>query len=362
MDTHSLHHSQTMSKGQYSRKDQEKMNAWLRNQNHCGIWCRRLSIGLQQRWVRVHVRARRHSKQKVQNFWISPVQGSHSNESTASSSQLWQSDVNPRSSAGTPAAETTKNPIGRSLSHHNLTISQNYVVHFEKVSSNVRQKLGRQPGDDMPEIDVNTMIWGICPPHVIFCVSPTFHPLPTLSTHRASASSSCFRSSVPTPRSCPSRRGVKVFLDLRQKPPLNHNWDVDSVRWNISFYSSHEPAPDIAPQTRTQPPLTDVNLHPVENHCGHLRLLHANAHSFVELILRRLDCFLCHLDCWNLLLHHRWHLDNLIGVLNVWYFDGLLESLNGGNLFLHLDRGISFVSVLHSRHCSCTIWILGIAA
>ena len=29
------------------------MNEWWRNQNHCDIWCRRLSIGLQQCWVRV---------------------------------------------------------------------------------------------------------------------------------------------------------------------------------------------------------------------------------------------------------------------------------------------------------------------
>ena len=58
-------------------------------------------------------------------------------------------------------AETTKNPIGTRLSHHNLTISWNFVGHLEKFYSNVRQKLGRPPGDDMPEIDVNTMIWRI---------------------------------------------------------------------------------------------------------------------------------------------------------------------------------------------------------
>ena len=39
------------------------------------------------------------------------------NENTASSSQVRQSDVNPCSRAGKPAAETTKNPIVTKLSH-----------------------------------------------------------------------------------------------------------------------------------------------------------------------------------------------------------------------------------------------------
>ena len=51
------------------------------------------------------------------------------------------------------------NPIGTNLSHHNLKTSGNNVGHLEKVYSNVRQTLGRQPGDDMPEVDVNAMIW-----------------------------------------------------------------------------------------------------------------------------------------------------------------------------------------------------------
>ena len=70
------------------------------------------------------------------------------NKNTASSSQVWQSEVN-----------TTKNSIGTGLPQHNMTTSPNNVGHLEKVYSNVRQKLGRQPGDDMPEVYVNTMIW-----------------------------------------------------------------------------------------------------------------------------------------------------------------------------------------------------------
>ena len=63
-----------------------------------------------------------------------------------------QPDVNPCSSAGNPVAETTENSIG---------ISPNFVGHLEEVYSDVRQKFGRQPEDDMLEIDVNMVIWGI---------------------------------------------------------------------------------------------------------------------------------------------------------------------------------------------------------
>ena len=56
-----------------------------------------------------------------------------SNEHTASNSQMRHSDVNSNSSAGTLAAETTNNPIGTRLSHHNTTIFLNNVGHLEKV-------------------------------------------------------------------------------------------------------------------------------------------------------------------------------------------------------------------------------------
>ena len=47
-------------------------------------------------------------------------------------------------------AEATKNP---------MAMSPNYVGHLEKVYSNVRQTIGRQPEDALLEIDVNMMIW-----------------------------------------------------------------------------------------------------------------------------------------------------------------------------------------------------------
>ena len=95
----------------------------------------------------------------------SPLKGKpvprDTNENTASSSQVWQPDVNPSSSAGTPAAGTTKNPIGTRLSHQNLIISPNNVAYLQKkIYSSARRKLGRQLEDDMLEVDVNMMIWG----------------------------------------------------------------------------------------------------------------------------------------------------------------------------------------------------------
>ena len=83
------------------------------------------------------------------------------NANTASSSQVWYSDVNSNTNVVSSVAETTKKPFGTTLSHHILDICRNNVGHLEKVCSNVRKKLGRQPRDDMPEIDVNAMMWRI---------------------------------------------------------------------------------------------------------------------------------------------------------------------------------------------------------
>ena len=71
---------------------------------------------------------------------------------------MWHSDVNPNTSAGRLVAETATNPVDTGLSHR---MSRNNVGHLEKVYSTIRQKLCRQPRDNMPEIDVNAMIWRI---------------------------------------------------------------------------------------------------------------------------------------------------------------------------------------------------------
>ena len=79
------------------------------------------------------------------------------NENPASSSQELHFDATTNTSTERPVAEMTKKPIGTQLTHHNLDISK-INGHPEKVLSGVRRKLSRQPGDDMPEIDVNATI------------------------------------------------------------------------------------------------------------------------------------------------------------------------------------------------------------
>ena len=111
----------------------------------------------------MHLTARRHTKHTFPNVALTSTGRRVARgltENTASCSQVWHSDVNPNTSTGRLAAETTKNQ----LSHHNLEISRNNVGQMEKVHSNVQQKLGRQPGDNLLENDVNAMIWGISIP------------------------------------------------------------------------------------------------------------------------------------------------------------------------------------------------------
>ena len=150
-------------KGWYKQIKKKKMNECLQNQNQCGIWYRRLSIGLQQRWVRVHLTApgilAAQSSSLDLTGVVKPV-ARDSNDNAASSSQVRRPEVNPSSSAGAPVAKT-KNFMWTRLSHHNMTIFPNNVDTLEKVDSNLRQKLGRQPNGDMLEIDVNMMIWGM---------------------------------------------------------------------------------------------------------------------------------------------------------------------------------------------------------
>ena len=59
------------------------------------------------------------------------------------------------------AAENSDiNGEGASKWPHNLRISRANVPHLEKVYSNLRQQLKREPEDKMEDLNVNTMIWG----------------------------------------------------------------------------------------------------------------------------------------------------------------------------------------------------------
>ena len=64
-----------------------------------------------------------------------------SNEDAASSSQVWQSDVNPSSSAERPATTGKTQKVIDKDWPHNFEISASVVGHLEKVYSNLRQIL-----------------------------------------------------------------------------------------------------------------------------------------------------------------------------------------------------------------------------
>ena len=75
---------------------------------------------------------------------------------------VWHADANTITNKVKPVAGTTRNPMVTNEISHNFEISRSEVGHLEQVSSTARQKSSRQPGDDMPDIDIDAMIWGIC--------------------------------------------------------------------------------------------------------------------------------------------------------------------------------------------------------
>ena len=84
-----------------------------------------------------------------------------SNEDAASSPQAWQSDVNPSSSAGRLAPTGKTQKVIDEDWPHNFAVSASVVGHLEKVYSNLRQNIGRQPGDEMLDLNVNWLICGM---------------------------------------------------------------------------------------------------------------------------------------------------------------------------------------------------------
>ena len=97
----------------------------------------------------------------------------------ASSSQVWQSDVESNASAGRLAAEETNQNLDflasavkpaadgsgivdvDSVRPNNFHMSVARVPHLERVYSNLRQKIGRKSGDDMNDLDTNSLMWGM---------------------------------------------------------------------------------------------------------------------------------------------------------------------------------------------------------
>ena len=114
------------------KKSQEKMNAWLQNQNQCGIWCRRLSLSpptvLSSSTPQKSVELKAQSS-NLDLTSAGKLVARGLNEIIASSSQ----DVNPNTGTGILVANTTKSSVGTKLFNHNLEISPNNVDNLEKV-------------------------------------------------------------------------------------------------------------------------------------------------------------------------------------------------------------------------------------
>ena len=82
-----------------------------------------------------------------------------SDKNTAPSSQTWQPDANlNRSTARLVATEKTQIDTGRRW-QHNFWVSD--LGYLENVYSNLRQKIGFKPGDEMLDTYVNALIWGM---------------------------------------------------------------------------------------------------------------------------------------------------------------------------------------------------------
>ena len=88
----------------------------------------------------------------------------------ASTSQVWQRDTETNESARKLAAAGTNQDLSffqvpqitdddDSEWPNNFHISRAYVPHLEKVCSNLRQQLKRNPKDKMEDLDVSTLIW-----------------------------------------------------------------------------------------------------------------------------------------------------------------------------------------------------------
>ena len=112
--------------------------------------------------------------------WRRAAEDSNQNDA-ASSSQVRQKDAEMNASARRLAAAGRNQDLDFQASARRLAaqnseiidddddsewpnnnhISHAYIPHLEKVYSNLRQKLGRKPGDNMEDLDVNTLLWGM---------------------------------------------------------------------------------------------------------------------------------------------------------------------------------------------------------
>ena len=119
----------------------------------------------------MHPVARGFSKHPVRKVRISKhicerkpaAWGSNQNDA-ASSSQVWLADAMMSERARKLAAAST-NQVQNFQEHAKKLaadrVSRAYARHLEKLCSNLRQQLEREPEDRMEYLNVNTMTWGI---------------------------------------------------------------------------------------------------------------------------------------------------------------------------------------------------------
>ena len=80
-------------------------------------------------------------------------------ENAASSSHVWQIGVNLDRSAGRPVSTEKTKKVSDKDWPHNFQRSDR--AHLEQVFLNLRQKIGRKPEDEMLDINVNALMWGM---------------------------------------------------------------------------------------------------------------------------------------------------------------------------------------------------------
>ena len=123
------------------RKNLEKRNMWWQNRSRRWVWYRRASgVSYSQ-----------------ENYGM---QSPNSDRSGITSSQVWHQYENTRTGIGKPIAQIQNRLTETRLTHHNFEIFN--VPHLKKVFADVRQKLSRQEGDQMQDLEVSWIIWRMC--------------------------------------------------------------------------------------------------------------------------------------------------------------------------------------------------------
>ena len=140
-----------------------------------------------------------------------------SNEDAASSSQAWQSDVKPSLSARRPAATGKTQRIIDKDWPHNFEVSASVGGHLETLYWNLRQKIGRQPGDEMLDLNVN-LFWRLY-------ICATMHAAVHLGHN--------YQENLHSTRKTKERK-IKQLFDVSQKLISNQEeiYGISTMNWD----------------------------------------------------------------------------------------------------------------------------------